>query len=318
MTRHRGRARGRNIHGILLLDKPVGITSNAALQSVKRLYQARKAGHTGNLDPMASGLLPICMGEATKMSAFLLDANKRYQGVCKLGVRTSTADAEGEVVETRPVVGVDEARVREVLARFTGSIEQVPPMHSAIKHKGQPLYKLAHQGLEVERAPRTVEIYALNLLRLEGDELEIDVYCSKGTYIRTLAEDIGEALGCGAHLCELRRTLAGPFHIEDAVPLAELQRLAEAQDLGALDALLLPLDAALADWPALNLSENTAFYLRQGQPVLVPRAPTSGWVRLFAGEDRFIGVGQILDDGRVAPRRLVEIAPAVEARRARP
>lgn len=306
MTRRRGRAQGRNIHGILLLDKPVGMTSNAALQTVKRLYRARKAGHTGNLDPMASGLLPICMGEATKMSAFLLDADKRYQGVCKLGVRTSTADAEGEVVETRAVEGIDEARVREVLARFTGRIEQVPPMHSAIKHKGQPLYKLAHQGLEVERAPRTVEVYELNLIRFEGDELEIDVHCSKGTYIRTLAEDIGQALGCGAHLSSLRRTLAGPFRLDDAVTLAEVQHLAEDGDRDALDALLLPMEAALTEWPALDLTENTAYYLRQGQPVLVPRAPTSGWVRLFAGERRFIGVGQILDDGRVAPRRLVE------------
>ena len=303
MIRHR--SRGRNINGILLLDKPIGMTSNAALQTVKRLFQARKAGHTGNLDPMASGLLPICLGEATKMSAFLLDADKRYEGVCKLGVRTNTADAEGAVIETRSVPVLDEAQVREVLARFTGRIEQVPPMHSAIKVNGQPLYKLAHQGLEIERKPRSVEVYELNLLRLERDELELDVLCSKGTYIRTLAEDIGAALGCGAHLSCLRRTLAGPFAIANAVSLAELQHLAE-DGLPALDELLLPMQSALAGWPALNLTENTAFYLRQGQPVLVPKAPTSGWVRLFAGEDRFIGVGQILDDGRVAPRRLLE------------
>ncbi len=308
----RRRSRGRNLNGILLLDKPVGMTSNAALQTVKRLYQANKAGHTGNLDPMASGLLPICMGEATKMSAFLLDANKRYRGVCKLGVRTTTADAEGEVIETRPVTGVDEARVREVLAAFTGTIEQIPPMHSAIKHQGQPLYKLAHQGQVVERKPRTVHIYDLELVRLEGDELEIEVHCSKGTYIRTLAEDIGAALGCGAHLSQLRRSEAGPFRLEDAISLADLQALAAEhadEGMAVIDALLLPMETALADWPALKLSRNSAFYLRQGQAVLVPRAPTSGWVRLFEDDAQFIGVGQILDDGRVAPKRMIGQGP---------
>ncbi len=301
----RKRARGRRIDGILLLDKPVGITSNAALQQVKRLYRARKAGHTGSLDPQASGLLPICLGEATKLSGFLLDADKRYEGTCRLGVRTTTADAEGEVVETRPVPPLSEARVREVLARFTGEIQQVPPMHSAVKVNGQPLYKLAHQGLEVERKPRTVTIYELELTRLAGDELDIRMRCSKGTYVRTLAEEIGEVLGCGAHLAALRRTAVGPFDVADAIPLAELERLAEAGGLEALDARLLPMEAALADWPAVTLTANSAYYLRQGQPVLVPQAPTSGWVRLFGEDQGFLGVGQVLDDGRIAPRRLV-------------
>ncbi|QKT02563.1 tRNA pseudouridine(55) synthase TruB [Ectothiorhodospiraceae bacterium 2226] len=299
--------RGRPVNGILLLDKPAGLTSNAALQEVKRLFNARKAGHTGNLDPLATGLLPVCLGEATKMSAFLLDADKRYQGVCKLGERTNTGDAEGEVIERRPVPELTEAQVREVLARFTGTIEQIPPMHSAIKRQGQPLYKLAHQGIEVERDPRTVHIHVLELVRLEGDELEIDVHCSKGTYIRTLAEDIGAALGCGAHLASLRRSMVGPFDIADAVGLDELAELAE-QGSAAMDARLLPLDTALADWPALQLTENTSHYLRQGQPVLIPRAPTRGWVRLFGPTQRFLGVGQILDDGRVAPKRLVSVA----------
>lgn len=299
--------RGRPVNGILLLDKPAGLTSNAALQEVKRLFGARKAGHTGNLDPLATGLLPVCLGEATKMSAFLLDADKRYQGVCKLGERTNTGDAEGEVVERRPVPALTEAQVREVLARYTGTIEQIPPMHSAIKRQGQPLYKLAHQGIEVEREPRTVTIHSLELLRMAGDELEIDVHCSKGTYIRTLAEDIGAALGCGAHLSALRRTLVGPFDIADAVTLDEIAELAE-QGPQALDARLLPLETALADWPAVQLTENTSHYLRQGQPVLIPRAPTRGWVRLFGPTQRFIGVGQILDDGRVAPKRLVSVA----------
>lgn len=304
MTRHHRKPRGRNISGILLLDKVVGITSNAALQQVKRLFNARKAGHTGNLDPLASGLLPLCFGEATKMSAFLLDSDKRYRGTIKLGVRTSTADAEGTVLETRPVAGLDAARVREVLQAFTGSIEQIPPMHSAIKHKGQPLYKLAREGLEIERQPRCVHIHTLELLRFADDEVDIEVHCSKGTYIRTLAEDIGRALGCGAHLASLRRTGAGPFDIRQAVTLVQLEAIAAEEGFAGLDRLLLPLEAALADRPAVSVSDNSAFYLRQGQPVLVPKAPTDGLVRLY-GKEHFLGVGQILEDGRVAPRRLV-------------
>lgn len=300
----RGSAKGRSINGILLLDKPVGITSNSALQQVKRLYQARKAGHTGNLDPLASGLLPICLGEATKLSAFLLDADKVYRGVCKLGARTTTGDGEGEVIERRPVGEVDRKRVLEVLESFTGEIQQIPPMHSAIKHKGQPLYKLAHQGIEIERQPRTVRIYKLELLRLEGDELEILVHCSKGTYIRTLAEDIGEALGYGAHLSALHRTGAGPFQEENAITLDRLRAVAD-EGLEALDALLLPMQHALENWPVVRLSGNAAYYLGQGQPVTVPQAPTSGLVRLVAEGERFIGVGNILDDGRVAPKRLL-------------
>ncbi len=303
MTR-RQRQRGREVNGILLLDKPIGITSNDALQQVKRLYDARKAGHTGNLDPMASGLLPLCLGEATKVSAFLLDADKRYRGTCKLGVRTNTGDADGEAIETRPVIDVTEARVREVLESFRGEIEQIPPMHSAIKHQGQPLYKLAHQGLEVERKPRRVTIYELNLLRFSADELELDVHCSKGTYIRTLAEDIGEALGCGAHLNQLRRTAAGPFVEVGAVTLEQLKQLLLDGGQEALDALLLPIEDALAGWPAINLSANLTYYVRQGQAVQVSQAPTRGWVRLFGPEGDFIGVGHILDDGRVAPKRL--------------
>ena len=212
----RRKPRGRNVNGILLLDKGIGITSNAALQKVKRLYQASKAGHTGSLDPLASGLLPLCLGEATKLSSFLLDADKAYAGVCKLGVKTSTADAEGEVIETRPVPDLSEAQLRDVLAKFVGVIDQIPPMHSAIKMQGQPLYKLAHQGIEVERQPRQVTIHSLTLTRLEGDEFAFDLQCSKGTYVRTLAEDIGEVLGCGAHLSALRRTQVGPFELDHA------------------------------------------------------------------------------------------------------
>jgi tRNA pseudouridine55 synthase len=301
----RRRPKGRPVNGILLLDKPVGITSNAALQQVKRLFKAAKAGHTGNLDPLASGLLPLCFGEATKFSSFLLDSDKHYVGTCKLGVTTTSADAEGEVLERKPVGQLDPLEVEKVLQSFVGEIEQIPPMHSAIKVNGQPLYKLAHQGKEIEREPRQVTIYSLELVSLEGDELTLDVRCSKGTYVRTLAEDIGRELGCGAHLSALRRTGAGPFSVADAVTLAELEQLAE-EGLQALDQTLLPLDAALANWPELVLTDNTAYYLQQGQAVQIPRAPTSGWVRLFVGDEhRFIGVGMILGDGRVAPKRLV-------------
>ncbi len=301
----RRRNRGRNVNGILLLDKPLGVTSNAALQQVKRLYHAAKAGHTGNLDPLATGLLPICFGEATKISSFLLDSDKRYVGTIKLGVITRTADAEGEVLETRPVGDYSEAQIREVLDRFTGEIEQVPPMHSAVKVNGTPLYKLAHKGLEIERKPRTVTIHRIDLRRHAGDELEIELHCSKGTYVRTLAEEIGEALGCGGHLCALRRTASGPFTLDEAVTMEQIAAAAEEGN-AALDALLLPIERALADWPAVNLTDNSAYYVQQGQPVLVPQAPTEGWVRLHRPDGGFLGVGHILDDGRVAPKRLIK------------
>jgi tRNA pseudouridine55 synthase len=301
----RRRAKGRDVNGILLLDKPSGITSNAALQQVKRLYFARKAGHTGSLDPLASGVLPICMGEATKVSAFLLDADKRYRVRCRLGVRTATGDAEGETVETRAVDSYSRAQLESVLERFRGSIEQIPPMYSALKHQGQRLYKLARQGVEVERQPRPVEIYAL-LLTAQGDDwIEIEVHCSKGTYVRTLVEDIGERLGCGAHVCALRRTGVGPYDEAGLVTIAMLEELKQS-DLAAMDRLLLPIESALTQWPGVELSSDAAFYLQQGQPVLVPRAPTSGWVRLYERDHTFLGMGEILDDGRVAPRRLMK------------
>ena len=298
------RTHGRNINGIILLDKPLGITSNAALQKVKRLFNANKAGHTGSLDPLASGLLPICLGEATKISSYLLDSDKAYLGTCKLGVTTSTADAEGEILEQKTVGDYPETQVNEVLAKFTGTLEQIPPMHSAIKQNGQPLYKLAHKGIEVERQPRTIHVYELACSRLEGDELDIAMRCSKGTYVRTLAEDIGRELGCGAHLSALRRTKVGPFTLDRAVTMDALETLAE-EGFAALDREILPIEQALADWPEIQLTENSAFYLNQGQPVQVAKAPTSGLVRLSANQ-RFIGIGEILDDGRVAPRRLLK------------
>jgi tRNA pseudouridine55 synthase len=295
----------RKVNGILLLDKPAGLTSNAALQQVKRLFRARKAGHTGSLDPLASGLLPVCMGEATKVSAFLLDADKHYLVTMRLGERTTTGDAEGETVEQRPVDAVSEEGLRAVMEHYLGDIEQVPPMYSAVKHKGQRLYKLARQGVEVEREPRTITIHELELLEFASPVASIRVRCSKGTYVRTLVEDIGEELGCGAHVSALRRIGVGPFGEQGMLTMEALEsRLAEAGEAG-LDELLLPMESGLANWPDVHLVADAAFYLRQGQPVLVPKAPTSGLVRLYEGESRFLGVGEILDDGRVAPRRLL-------------
>lgn len=294
----------RDVNGIVLLDKPIGITSNGALQTVKRLFQARKAGHTGSLDPLAGGLLPLCFGSATKVSAFLLESDKEYQVTVKLGEKTTTGDAEGEVISRRDAGAVSDAAIAAVLPRYTGSIQQIPPMHSAIKQNGQPLYKLAHQGIEVERQPREVTIYDLRLLRRDGDALDLAVSCSKGTYIRTLAEDIGETLGVGAHVSALRRTAAGPFQASQMVDLETLQAAAE-QGLAALADFLLPMDAALEKWPDVCLSEDMAYFVRQGQPVFVPKAPTSGWVKLRTADRRFLGVGRVLEDGRVAPKRLV-------------
>jgi len=300
----RRRKSGRDLTGIVLLDKPVGVGSTEVLQRVKNLFQARKAGHTGSLDRLASGLLPLCFGEATKISGFLLDADKRYRSTFRLGVVTSTGDAEGEVIEQQEPPRLDEGTIHRVLAEFNGDIEQIPPMHSAIKHQGQRLYKLAHQGLTVERQPRTVTIYRLDLLGHGDGRLDVEVECSKGTYIRTLAEDIGKRLGCGASVETLHRFGAGPFDGADMVPLTELMARAE-RGLDALDEVLLPIEAAVAHWPGVSLPDAVAYYLRRGQPVLVPHAPTEGWVRIFAGGNRFVGVGEVLDDGRVAPRRLM-------------
>ena len=301
------RRKGRNISGIVLLDKPLGITSNRALQIVKRLYNAAKAGHTGSLDPLATGLLPLCLGEATKVSGFLLDADKSYLATLKLGVKTFSADAEGEVIETRPVENYSKKQINAAIEHFLGDIEQVPPMHSALKVDGQPLYKLAHQGVVIERKSRSVHIFGIEVLRHEGDEIDIEVHCSKGTYIRTLAEDIGEKLGCGAHLSALRRTASGPFDLEESITIEQLEQFAEKtneQGFDELDNQLMPAEEALYDWESVDLSADATFYILRGQAVQVPNAPTSGLVRLFSEEKGFLGIGEIMDDGRVKPTRL--------------
>ena len=250
-------------------------------------------------------MLPICFGSATKLSAFLLDADKRYRVRVRLGVTTTTGDREGEVVETHSTDRVTEAALPLVLQQFTGEISQLPPMYSALKHKGQRLYELARKGIEVERERRLVTIRRLDLLSCELPELELDVLCTKGTYVRTLAEDIGKALGCGGHVVALTRTGVGPYTADQMVTLQTLVELAAAQQYPEMAELLLPLDTALEHWPEVQLSSDTAYYLQKGQPVLVPRAPTEGWVRLYTDDRQFLGVGQIQDDGRVAPRRLM-------------
>ncbi|HTK96424.1 MAG TPA: tRNA pseudouridine(55) synthase TruB [Pseudomonadales bacterium] len=304
------RQRGRDVSGMIVVDKPGGASSNDAVQRAKQLYRAQKVGHTGSLDPLATGVLPLCFGEATKFSQFLLDSDKKYWARIKLGVRTDSGDADGQVLETCPVVGIDEAAVRKVLERFRGEVEQIPSMFSAIKHQGQPLYKLARRGIEVERKSRRVTIYSNELVAFDGDQFELEIHCSKGTYVRTIAEEIGDALGCGAHVCALRRRKAGPYDESEMLSFAELERVRDEGGFEALDALLLPVESAVRDWPVVSLNDATAFYIRQGQPVIVPHAPTSGRVQLVeqstdSSKQMFIGVGEILDDGRVAPRRLV-------------
>ncbi|MDX1692778.1 MAG: tRNA pseudouridine(55) synthase TruB [Ketobacteraceae bacterium] len=302
----RGKKRGRDISGILVLNKGLGYTSNASLQRVKRMYGAAKAGHTGSLDPLATGVLPICLGEATKFSQFLLDADKSYRVTGELGTQTASGDADGEVVKTCPVGTVSATDLETVLSQFQGEIEQVPSMYSALKHEGQPLYKLARQGVEVERKARKVTIYQIDMLEFDGQRFTLDVHCSKGTYIRNLVEDIGFALDNLAYVVKLHRTGSGPFGEKDAI---SVEQLAEVMDNGghaALDELLLPIDAALDQWPAVHLTDLTSFYMKTGQAVQIPDSPTEGRVKLLEEDGNFLGVGEILDDGRVAPRRLMK------------
>tara|TARA_B110000444_G_scaffold247977_1_gene271304 strand:- start:743 stop:1669 length:927 start_codon:yes stop_codon:yes gene_type:complete len=303
------RSRGRPVDGILILDKPIGPTSNKALQAVKNLYFAAKAGHTGSLDPMATGVLPICFGEATKFSQYLLDADKIYKSTFLLGITTASGDAEGEEIERKSAALIDVDMIEKCLANFRGEIEQVPPMFSALKYNGTPLYKLARQGKEVERAARKVTIYQLDLCAFRPGELaELDVYihCSKGTYVRSLAEEIGKGLDCGAHVTKLRRIKAGPFDESISVNLEVLEILRAKGDCAQMDDLLMAPQLALGHLPEINLSEDSSFYMRQGQPVMVAGRLKEGLVRMSTEEGEFIGLGEVLDDGRVMPRRLIK------------
>lgn len=304
MNRRRGRNKGRAIDGIVVLNKGRGLSSNKALQQVKHLFEARKAGHTGSLDPLATGVLPLCLGEATKVSQYLLDSDKGYRARIKLGVRTDSGDSEGNVLEENDVSGIDRKKIAAALESFRGDIEQLPPMYSALKKDGVPLYKLARQGKTVEREPRPVTIYSIELTDFEGDELEIEVECSKGTYIRTIADDLGQALACGAHIIALHRTKAGAFTEQDCVKVETLIQEKEESGLQGLDQYLIAMDEAVADFPAVELPEITAGFVKNGQAVLVQHLPAEGLVRLYE-EEHFIGIGCIDDEGKVAPKRLV-------------
>ncbi len=301
------RRKGRDVNGILVIDKPLDVTSNGILQQVKRLFGAAKAGHTGALDPLATGVLPLCFGEATKFSQMMLDSDKSYIATAKLGVRTETGDSEGAVVEEKPVpAGLDFASLEPVLERFRGDIQQVPSMYSALKHKGRPLYEYAREGIEVERPARPVTIYELTLLDVRDDEVDIAVSCTKGTYIRSLVEDIGEALGCGAHVTALRRTMASGFTLADAWPVDKLEAMRERGE--SLDGLLVAPDAALSMFPEQELSGQSLVSIINGQPVRISGQPLDGFVRLY-GNERFIGLAEAFPEGeatKLVPRRLVK------------
>ncbi|WP_206484232.1 tRNA pseudouridine(55) synthase TruB [Thalassotalea sp. G2M2-11] len=308
------RRKGRAVNGVLLLDKPLEMSSNHALQKVKRIYFARKAGHTGALDPLATGMLPICLGEGTKFSQFLLDTDKTYQVTAKLGVRTTTSDADGEVVSEKPV-NVSAEQLAQALESFRGASKQIPSMYSALKYNGQPLYKYAREGIEVEREARDITVYRLDLLRFEHDEVDMEIHVSKGTYIRTIVDDLGELLGCGAYVAKLRRVAVGGYPRDKMVTLEQLELLltqAKEQNVAPselLDPLLLPMNTACGDMPKVCVDDMSANYLRHGNPVQASDAPLDGLVQVFVdshedADEEFIGVGVIDENGLVAPKRI--------------
>ena len=301
MARRNSASRGDNLSGLLLLDKPQGVTSNEALQEAKRLLNARKAGHTGSLDPIATGLLPLCFGSATKLSGFFLGADKTYWTRIRLGERTATGDSEGDVVEKKPVT-VSQDDIEKALLNFQGEFLQTPPMYSAVKMNGTPLYKLAREGIEVERSPRTVVVYTMELESFDGLDLELELKCSRGFYVRGLAHDLGNLLKCGGHVVALRRLVVADLKIEDAVKLAELTAV---PDLAVRQKILTPIDGGLSHLPEVRLSADAAFYLCRGQAVRAHGLPNEGQVRLYAKEAGFLGIGMVTDDGRVTPRRLI-------------
>ncbi|MGD0961558.1 MAG: tRNA pseudouridine(55) synthase TruB [Methylomonas sp.] len=295
------RKNGQDLHGILLLDKRCGVSSNQALQEVKRLFNANKAGHTGSLDPLASGLLPLCFGEATKVSTVMLAHNKRYQVTIKLGVMTDTGDAEGRIIYEAPVPAFSEQSLQSCLQYFLGETEQAPPMYSALKQQGKKLYELARAGVTVDRPLRRITIYELNLLSFTPHELTLDVVCSKGTYIRALAEDIGNRLGSCGSVIALRRTESGPFKIDGAFTFEQLQ----AMDSARLPGLLLGVDEPLADIPAINLSVEQSLHIRQGRQISLS-APLTGLVRIYC-QKAFLGLGESLLNGKLIPKRLFNL-----------
>jgi tRNA pseudouridine55 synthase len=295
--------KGRDIHGIILLDKPAGYSSNQAVQKVRWLLQARKAGHTGSLDPFATGMLPICLGEASKTAGFMLDASKTYVAEALLGIATTTGDIEGDICLEQPVPELDSVAVKGLLDSFVGSIEQVPPMYSALKHQGQPLYKLARAGQEVERKARPVKIHSLELLDWTPPVLKFRVHCSKGTYVRTLAEDIARKLGSCAHLKSLRRLNVEPFEEQEMITLQTLETTIED---GNASALLQPVDAGLMEWPVVELDEVSTERFIHGNPVEVgPDQP--GLVRAYSGSGKLLGIGEITSDKQLKPKRIMNL-----------
>ena len=299
------RKRGRDIHGIVLLDKPVGISSNRALQKVRGIFQARKAGHTGSLDPFATGMLPICLGEASKTAAFMLEAGKHYHATARVGIATTTGDVEGEVIQTCPVPDLDSGKLAHILKQFTGEIKQVPPMYSALKHKGKPLYEYARAGIEIERPARTVTIHQLELLEWQAPELLFSVHCSKGTYIRTLAEDIARALNSCAHLVKLRRTVVEPFA---GLPMVTLEQLQQARDNdGDLQEFLLAIDAGLLAWPRIDVDSFQLEKFQHGNNFSVAVDEYSiGEVRIY-GPQGLVGLAELSSDGTLQPVRVFNL-----------
>ncbi|HEC05066.1 MAG TPA: tRNA pseudouridine(55) synthase TruB [Thiothrix sp.] len=295
------RRKGRAISGILLLDKPLGISSNRALQNAKHQYQAQKAGHTGSLDPLATGMLPICFGEATKISSFLLDSDKTYLTTATLGKTTTTGDAEGEVLAEKAVPPLDEAKIESILSHYRGSITQIPPMYSALKHQGKPLYELARQGIEIERKQRHVTIHQLELLSFTDTTLELKVECSKGTYIRTLVEDIGNSLGCGAFVSMLHRTQVNPFDNKDMISWDAVETL-EGNDL---DNLLLPIDSGLSQFPEITLDDKQSVALLHGQAIQIA-VPDASYIRIYNQKRVFLGMGIPDGDNVLKPKRIMQ------------
>jgi len=295
--------KGRNITGIVIIDKPTGRSSNHVLQQVKRLFDAKKAGHTGALDPLATGVLPICLGEATKVSSYLLDADKAYHVTCKLGVVTDSGDSDGNILSTSEIPEFNEQTLLDLLPKFIGEQDQVPPMFSALKYNGQPLYKLARQGIEVERKSRRITIYDIQLLSITADSFTLAVRCSKGTYIRTLVEDISHELGSGGYVVMLRRVAAAGYTERQAISIEQLENIAQ-QGLDALDAKLLPTEGALPSWPEVIASNEMVTALRHGQTIKIEQAYLSAKVRLFDMDKTFIGLGEMSEQGVVAPKRV--------------
>ena len=304
----RVRKKGRDVHGVIVLDKPAGLSSRQAVNRVNDMFHAKKIGHTGSLDPLATGVLPLVLGNATKFSQFLLESEKEYEVTVRLGVSTDSGDADGNVLEERDIGEISDSQLEDALDAYRGEILQIPPMFSALKHEGQPLYKFARKGLEVEREARKQTVYSIDVLEFDGQEIKFRLHCSKGTYVRTLVHDLGEDLGCGAHVCALRRTRAGPFLESQSVTVEQLR---ESPDRSSLDSHLLPVQSTVGHWPLLEINKVAAFHVRQGQSVAVSHAVDEGWVGLIeASGDKtqsghFLGVGEVLDDGTVAPRRLI-------------